>query len=408
MKRQFTTYIIICTVLILSYANINPAQARYFARHDKHARILYDLGLYEGISSSYFEPDLNSTVNREAGIALLIKLFGENDKALSLSNRETRDILSEYTDRQAVSNWAEKYMAYAIKTDMLKGVTDRTLSPKQTMDGKTYSTIILRKLGYDIPKEKWDIAAYILAYKDGLAPKEAKEFNDKFLIKDDLVAISFRALGAKNSRDEYLVTELIKDGIVSEKTALKLFLVKYSKDKLVPDNILYYYIEPEINRQKMVLDDGTLFEGEVKDGKADGYGTLNYPGQLRYTGEIKNNKKHGKGIFVWPNGDIYEGEFFNDSMTGYGTFVWISGDKYQGRWVNGAFSGNGTFTWKSGDQYSGEWGDGKFNGFGTFKWTVGEIYSGNWKDGEREGQGTFMDAQGNEKSGLWSKGKFVE
>ncbi len=379
----------------------------YFYRYEKHARVLYDLGLYEGISNTGFEPDLGTAVNRETGIVLLLKLFGKKENVLAMKNDDVDEILSIFRDSYAISRWAEKYIAYAIKNGMVNGITTNTISPKQALDGKTYATMILRNLGYEISKDKWEIASQILAYLDGLSVREAKEFNEKLLVKDELVAISFRALGAKGIDSEYLITKLINDGVLSKKTAIRLDMVETVKNKLVPTDKINFSEELTQERQRIVLGDGTLFEGEIRNGKANGYGTMVYPGNIKYSGTFEDNRKHGRGVFIWPNGDRYEGEFIYDHMTGYGNFTWTNGDRYEGNWYQGAFNGNGTFIWASSDQYSGEWSEGKFNGFGTFSKSNGESHTGYYSAGKKDGKGTYRHYDGTEQRGYWSEDKFV-
>ena len=61
---------------------------------------------------------------------------------------------------------------------------------------------------------------------------------------------------------------------------------------------------------KLTFPDGSVYEGEFKNGKYQGYGVYikeSKPKPAKYQGEWVNGLYHGKGIFFWPNGSIYEG-----------------------------------------------------------------------------------------------------
>ena len=52
------------------------------------------------------------------------------------------------------------------------------------------------------------------------------------------------------------------------------------------------------------------YEGEYKDGKRDGVGTMTYPNGDVYTGEWKESKMHGVGTYKYKaSDDIYSGAY---------------------------------------------------------------------------------------------------
>jgi len=75
---------------------------------------------------------------------------------------------------------------------------------------------------------------------------------------------------------------------------------------------------------KMLNDDDEdneeLYEGDFKDRKRHGTGTLKYNNGDFYEGEFNDGKFHGKGTLKFKNGDVYEGEFKDDNRHGFGTF----------------------------------------------------------------------------------------
>ena len=53
---------------------------------------------------------------------------------------------------------------------------------------------------------------------------------------------------------------------------------------------------------KMTLSDGSVYEGQFKDGVFDGKGTLTYANGEQYTGEFKNGLYDGNGVLLIPMG----------------------------------------------------------------------------------------------------------
>ncbi|RRQ48361.1 hypothetical protein DZC72_11635 [Maribacter algicola] len=100
--------------------------------------------------------------------------------------------------------------------------------------------------------------------------------------------------------------------------------------------------------------------GQVKDGKAQGYGIALLDTGSRYEGNWKDNQRHGQGTFYWPDGEYYSGEFENDFRNGFGTYFWPNGEKYAGQWKEDKRSGSGKFFDSEGDVLaSGEWNEDK-------------------------------------------------
>ncbi len=161
------------------------------------------------------------------------------------------------------------------------------------------------------------------------------------------------------------------------------------------------------NRGTLTLDGRRFYEGEIKNGMAEGYGMMTYPSGDRYSGEFLANRRHGDGVLLYANGNRYVGQFADDEINGTGTLVWSSGDSYTGEWKNGKFNGEGTFVWMSGDVYSGGWIDEKFNGYGVFKWANGDRYEGEWKDGAFNGEGKLYRSNNTVTGGKWENGELT-
>ncbi|OQB15163.1 MAG: Penicillin-binding protein 1F [Firmicutes bacterium ADurb.Bin193] len=140
------------------------------------------------------------------------------------------------------------------------------------------------------------------------------------------------------------------------------------------------------NRGTITFPDKRIYEGELKDGKAEGYGVMIYPNGDRYCGYFSGNMREGEGILLCATGNSYKGEFRNDEINGFGTYLWQNGDRYTGQFKDGKFNGEGTFEWISGNSYTGQWLNEKFHGFGTFRWASGEVMSGQWYEGDYIGE----------------------
>jgi hypothetical protein len=76
---------------------------------------------------------------------------------------------------------------------------------------------------------------------------------------------------------------------------------------------------------------------------------------ILYFGEVKNGKANGYGVGLWFNGSTYEGYWKDNERNGTGTFEWKDGERYEGAYLDGKRHGFGIYTWKNGDQYKGFW-----------------------------------------------------
>ena len=60
--------------------------------------------------------------------------------------------------------------------------------------------------------------------------------------------------------------------------------------------------------------------------------TIKYPDGSVYVGEVKDGKEHGRGTYTWPDGTKYEGEW-KDGEFWNGTFTDVDGSKKE--WKDG-------------------------------------------------------------------------
>ena len=75
-----------------------------------------------------------------------------------------------------------------------------------------------------------------------------------------------------------------------------------------------------------------------------------------------SNQREGQGIQIWPDGSIYEGNWKNDKANGSGRLIHADGDFYEGNWVDDKAQGYGMYKHFDGSQYVGSWIEDKQHG----------------------------------------------
>lgn len=102
------------------------------------------------------------------------------------------------------------------------------------------------------------------------------------------------------------------------------------------------------------------YVGQVKNGKANGFGVALLNTGSRYEGQWKDNMRHGEGTYYWSDGQYYVGGYLNDKRNGHGTYYWPNGEKYAGEWEDDERDGQGIFYGKDGQIVAdGTWEDDK-------------------------------------------------
>jgi hypothetical protein len=221
--KRFYAVAIALTMLVSLLVPVTAA-SDYMTEADT----LNALGLYKGISTEpgVFNPDLDSTLNRQTAATMVLRLFGLEDEALSMDEMEARDILeSKFKDAASVDGWAVKQVAYAVEADIIKGFPDGTFAPKGLLTGKQYCTLLLKMLGYN--DFTFDIAGARYAEVAGLSISEEMAFSTNSSIpKSILVGASYSALRAMpEGSTSTLAEELVADGIIDATVAESYGLV---------------------------------------------------------------------------------------------------------------------------------------------------------------------------------------
>ena len=126
----------------------------------------------------------------------------------------------------------------------------------------------------------------------------------------------------------------------------------------------------------LLLEDGSMYMGQIRDSLFNGQGTCIYVDGTVYQGEWKDGLWNGKGTLVYPDGDIYKGSFRNHIKEGKGVYVYNSGARYDGEWKNDRFNGKGTLRFEDGGIYDGEWKDDMKHGYGRLYSSTGYTSTG--------------------------------
>ena len=229
--KKLMAVVLAVAMLATSLLTVTAAGDQY--KYLVEAQKLYDMGLYQGVSTTSFDPDLGSSLTREQGFTMLVRMFGGQSAAEALSNTEINNTLSQFKDASSISDWARPYVAFAVKEKMIQGRPDGTIGPKDALLGKDYATLILRALGYEVGADDYHVASAILVDKGGLTADMALKFNDKPLIRDDFVGITFAAMNAKDTSGVSIIAALVEAGVVSEAKALANGL--YTAEKNLAD-----------------------------------------------------------------------------------------------------------------------------------------------------------------------------
>ena len=78
----------------------------------------------------------------------------------------------------------------------------------------------------------------------------------------------------------------------------------------------------DINTKAITWQNGDTYEGNMYNGKMNGFGKYTYAsnGQI-YEGNFVNGIKRGDGKIIYPNGKIFEGKFINGVPQGEGNIT---------------------------------------------------------------------------------------
>ncbi len=157
------------------------------------------------------------------------------------------------------------------------------------------------------------------------------------------------------------------------------------------------------NAVKIVLENGALYEGELKNGKPTGKGKVIYPSGHVLSCTFENGIPNGEGEMIWNISgivsecveNIWRGTWENGlPWNGKGTYIFGDFEEITTvPIVNGKKDGNGIILCKNGEKYVGCVKNGVFSGVnGYLKKSDGTTFFGEFQNG-RLVRGFEFDAQ---------------
>lgn len=194
-----------CTALLLAVVLLSGILLAASSTRD--ARILHDLGLFNGTNKGY---ELNRSINRAEAATMLLRLLGEERTASS------EDWRHPFVD---LPDWAEQNIGYMFVQGLTNGMTEYRFCPKIPCTLQMYATFVLRALGYSEEcgdftyDEALDLAGALDLIPEGLSGEED-------FLRDYAVAVSLRALAAPlKDGSMSLFDKLVECGAISEEAA---------------------------------------------------------------------------------------------------------------------------------------------------------------------------------------------
>jgi hypothetical protein len=104
----------------------------------------------------------------------------------------------------------------------------------------------------------------------------------------------------------------------------------------------------------------------------------------------------GSAFIKFSDGSLYRGELRDGRITGRGRYETATGEVFEGVWKDGVLSGEGSHTTPDGVVEQGTWRLGELHGRGVQMWggRGGDVYVGGFRDGARWGRGRLITRGG--------------
>ena len=212
----------ICLPVLLALSFLITSIPAYAAAPESSAEqsaaSLHQMGLFAGTSSTGFVPDLDLTMTREQGIALVIRLMGLDADAQNMSEVDVVAALKEYSDGNSISAWARKRIALAVAKGIVTGFPDNTLRSDVGLTGNQFTTLMLKAAG---SPPDYSQAGTIFNGLTGSSSAPTQSSGDEAITRGQAVEMSSAALGASlNGSGTTLIQHLVTLGIVKKEVAI--------------------------------------------------------------------------------------------------------------------------------------------------------------------------------------------
>ena len=198
MKKRCISVLLFLTLLFSLAPATVFAAGRNTAFEEGLAQDLKALNLFRGVSETDFA--LNRAPTRIEALVMLIRVLGEEDRALERSWKHP------FTD---VPGWADRYVGYAYRMGLTNG-SSTTKYGVGTASSAMYLTFVLRALGYSDDGSRdftWN-DPFPLAASVGLLPECV---NTQQFLRADVVSVSYAALPVSLRESRATLAEQLMD-----------------------------------------------------------------------------------------------------------------------------------------------------------------------------------------------------
>lgn len=144
------------------------------------AEVMYQLNLIRGVSNTGFDPGLGQSLTREAAVAAVLRVTGNEDNVYKES------LPCSFSD---VSEWAKPYVAYGESIGLCRGIEGAYFGAQEQVSLRQLCTMYLRMLGYE---NGGDI--YEKALETAKPMAMCSEDADRAGTRADLIDISYNSL----------------------------------------------------------------------------------------------------------------------------------------------------------------------------------------------------------------------
>lgn len=204
MKKSVRGILALTLAFMLIFAMCIPGSVATAAvsSADIKAAALKQLGLFQGVSATENNFDLNRAPTRAEALVMLIRAMGKGAEALEVGGTHP------FTD---VPSWADKYIGYSYEKGLTKGTSATTLGTGAA-NSDMYLTFMLRALGYSDAEGDftWD-APDKLAKAVGILTDEV---NTENFLRADVALVSWAALEADlKGGSQRMAKKLMSEGI---------------------------------------------------------------------------------------------------------------------------------------------------------------------------------------------------
>ena len=242
---------------------------------NEYADKLSEVGLFNG-SDKGFELDREPT--RLEGLVMMLRMLGLEEEAQNYDEK--------VVDFKDVPAWGERYVQYAYKLNITKGIGKEQFGSSNQIDKKSYLTFMLRSLGYDDDKNdfSWSNAAE-KAVEVGIIKKS--DMNKTKFTRGDVAEVSYNTLKVNlKGQERLLVEKLIEENKIDltkvEKLDIKIKGIERILEEVarIDDEELNLYKENELAQVKPVQPAGGNMGGgsSMPGGGGGGGGGSSMPG----------------------------------------------------------------------------------------------------------------------------------